>query len=297
MIKGFSDIDALAAKLKPIRLAALAAHEAEFLLTIRIARERGYIEPVIIGGGDRLKRAADETGLDLAGVEIIEAEDPQTIADTGLGMFFQGEVDIAMKGHIPTAYVYRAIIRQEKSRGRKANIAVNTLWNIPGAGHLATITDTGVSIRPNLETKRQIIGDAVHLMHLFRYNKPRVLILASGTASLEDAQTLREDAAKGLFGSCEILPGTSLWDAMPSHIEKGIKADRKETPHIFLVPHLDAGNILSKLDFILDVTRRSLVMTSKGPVIIPSRSDAHGTIVGEVALGAVVAHLHRRAAG
>jgi len=297
MIKGFKDIDELAAKLKPIRLAALAAHEAEFLLTIKIARERGYIEPVIIGGGDRLKRAADETGLDLTGIEIIEADNPQVIADTGLGMFFQGDVDIAMKGHIPTAYVYRAIIKQEKARGKKANIAVNTLWNIPGAGHLATITDTGVSIKPDLETKRQIVKDAVHLMHLFNYKEPRVLILAFGAAPMEDAQTLREDAAKGLFGNCAVLPGTSLWDAMPSCIEKGIKADRKQAPHIFLVPHLDAGNILSKLDFILDVTRRSLVMTSKGPVIIPSRSDSHTTIVGEVALGAVVAHLHRRAAG
>ena len=40
---------------------------------------------------------------------------------------------------------------------------------------------------------------------------------------------------------------------------------------------------------ILDVTRRSLVMTSRGPVIIPSRSDTHQTIVGEIALGVVVA--------
>jgi phosphotransacetylase len=91
-----------------------------------------------------------------------------------------------------------------------------------------------------------------------------------------------------MFGDCEILAETSLWEMRGNR-------DLGRTPHVFVVPHLDAGNILSKLDFILNVTRRSIVMTSKGPVIIPSRSDLHPTIVGEVALGAVVAHLRKEA--
>ena len=60
-------------------------------------------------------------------------------------------------------------------------------------------------------------------------------------------------------------------------------------PEILLVPNLDTGNILVKLDFFLDVNRRSLVSTSKGPVIIPSRSDYSDSISGELALGVVAA--------
>jgi phosphate butyryltransferase len=301
MIKGFTDIDSLALQLPPLRLVALAAEEKEFLLTIKLAHERGFITPVIIGGGDRLKRSAEAIALDLKDIEIIEAENPQAIADAGIAMFFRGDADIAMKGHIPTAYVYRAIIKQEKVRGMKGNIAVNTLWDIPGSGHLVTITDTGVSIRPDLETKREIIEDAVSLMHLFGYERPKILVLSAGShpdgtpRSLREAQILREDAAGGMFGDCDILPETSLWGLTSSCRRTG-GMDLGQTPHIFVVPHLDAGNILSKLDFILNVTRRSIVMTSKGPVIIPSRSDLHPTIVGEVALGAVVAHLHKEAA-
>jgi phosphate butyryltransferase len=304
MIKDFAEIDSFASRLSPLRLAALAADEKEFLLTLKIARERGYISPVLIGGGDKLKRSADAIELELKDIEIVKAEGPQAVADTGMSMFFQGNADIVMKGHIPTAYVYRSIIKQEKARGLKGNIAVNTLWDIPGAGHLVTITDTGVSIRPDLDTKREIISDAVSLMHLFGYDRPKILVLSAGSVmdavpkSLQDARTLREDATKGMFGTCEVLPETDLWKVMPPDRGTGEmsgRADRGNTPHIFVVPHLDAGNILSKLDFILDVTRRSIVMTSKGPVIIPSRSDVHLTIVGEVALGAVVAHLRKGA--
>jgi phosphate butyryltransferase len=304
MIKDFAEIDSLTSQMPPLRLVALSADEREFLLTLKIACERGYITPVIVGGGEKLKRTADEITLDLSQIEIIETKDPQAIADTGISMFFNGDVDIAMKGHIPTAFVYRSIIRQEKAIGRKGNIAVNTFWDIPGAGHLVTITDTGVSIRPDLQTKREIIRDAVDLMHLFGYPRPRVLVLSAQSLSdesprsLQDALALREDAARGRLGECEVLPATTLWGAMAPRDEideEPFRVDTGKTPHIFVVPHLDAGNILSKLDFILDVTRRSIVMTSKGPVIIPSRSDIHPTLVGEVALGAVVTHLRKGA--
>lgn len=301
MIKDFAEIDSLVSQMPPLRLVALAADEREFLLTLKIACERRYITPVIIGGGERLKRTADEIALDLSDIEIIEAEDPQDIADKGISMFFKGYVDIAMKGHLPTAFVYRSIIKQEKALGRKGNIAVNTFWDIPGAGHLVTITDTGVNIRPDLNTKRAIIKDAVNLMHLFGYPRPKILVLSAQVLldelprSLQDAQALREDAAGGMFGECDVLSESTLWGAMLAGNRCTDMVDRGRTPHIVVVPHLDAGNILSKLDFILDVTRRSIVMTSKGPVIIPSRSDVHPTIVGEVALGAVAAHLRKGA--
>ena len=60
-------------------------------------------------------------------------------------------------------------------------------------------------------------------------------------------------------------------------------------PHILLVPCLDTGNIICKLDFFLDVTRCSLVATSKGPVCIPARSDSSDNIVEQLAMCVVVA--------
>ena len=60
-------------------------------------------------------------------------------------------------------------------------------------------------------------------------------------------------------------------------------------PHIILVPRLDTGNIMCKLDFFLDVTRFSIAVTSRGAVCIPSRADFSDSIVMELAMGVVVA--------
>jgi len=65
--------------------------------------------------------------------------------------------------------------------------------------------------------------------------------------------------------------------------------DLERLPHILLVPCLDTGNILCKLDFFLNVSRCSLVATSRGPVCIPARSDFTDSIVEQLALSVVVA--------
>jgi len=298
MIRNFSHIDAIAREGTPVRLAALATDQEEFLRTIKIARDLGYITPILIGERETICRVAQEVQFDLSSVKIHEERDLQAVANKGIELLFDGEADIAMKGHIPTSFVYRSIIHHEKLiRGRKS-ISVNTLWDVPGADHLITITDTGVSIAPGYETKKRILAESVFLMRLLGYPAPRVMILsASGTwqdgaGKSGDRSMLKADADRGDFGPCEVLEAASLWELYPSQEFMDISGSDRSLPflpHVFMVPHLDAGNILSKLDFILDVTRRSLVMTSRGPVIIPSRSDTHQAIVGEVALGVVVA--------
>jgi phosphate butyryltransferase len=300
MIRDFNDIDALASTNTPMGLVALAAADREFLLTIKKACELGYIHPCIIGDSKKLRRTAESIEFDLSNVTIIEEKEPQAIADKGIEMLFSKNAYIPMKGHIPTAYVYRAIIRKERSMGGKDTISVNTLWDIPGVSHLVSITDTGVSIRPDYETKKHILSDAVALMHLLGYHRPQVAVLSAYngftdmTDSFVDAGKLQKEALGGSFGACDVIRQTSLADILAGEKEcfyEFDQADLEKTPHVLVTPHLDAGNILSKLDFILDVTRRSLVMTSMGPVIIPSRSDTHNLVVGEVALGVVVARL------
>jgi phosphate butyryltransferase len=294
MIRNFHDIDRLAHEGKPLRLAALAADEHESLLTIKLAREKKYIEPCIIGQRKKIEKIANEIGLDLKSIEIIEESDQQKIADKGIDMLFSGEIDIPIKGHIPTAFIYRSIIKHEKAIGKKSTISVNTFWDIPEVDHLITITDTGVSIKPDAATKKNIIHDAVFLMKLLGYKKPKVLMLSSYTGltsmldSFQDAEKLKKELGRDKALGAELLDATSLADVLCD--EYG-KKNLKNMPHVVLVPHLDAGNILSKLDFMMDVTRRSFVLTTKGPVIVPSRSDTHKAVIGEIALGVVFARL------
>ncbi len=295
MIKSFDEIDRLAGQGDPVTIAILAADEREVLLTAQKARERRYITPFLIGQRDTILSLSDDVGFDVSPDGLIEEHDFQRIADTGIDMLFAGEVDIAVKGNIPTSYVYRSVIKHEKSAGGMENISVNTIWDIPGVDHLTNITDTGVNINPDSKTKKSIILNAARTMALFGYQKPRVAILSAYNGinamlgSFTDARGLQVEMAEGYSDEIELLEETSIAEMLLGEGSGGMNLNR--LPHVLLVPHLDAGNIFSKLDFMIDVTRRSFVMSSKGPVIIPSRSDTHEFTTGELAMGVVVSRL------
>ncbi len=307
MIRTFEDLDRLAPEKGPKKFIVLAPEDEEFMLAVKHSWQRGYIEPVLIGSRDKIERLAGQVEFDIAPFEKIFESDRQGIADLAISMLFAGDVDMAGKGQIPTAFIYRSIIREESKIRKGTMVSVVSLWDIAGLGHLTSLTDAGVNINPDYESKLEIIKNAVFLFHLLGYPKPRISVLSGqreigGTLeSYSDFTKLREAAQEGELGSCEIMEATSLAEIfLPGKKTfsrySDINIGKADFPEIMLMPNLSTGNILVKLDFVIPcVRRRSLVMTSRGPVLIPSRSDFHDSIVGEIALGVVTADRVRKA--
>lgn len=300
MIRSFAEMDRMASEKGPKRLVVLAPEDEEFMMAVRESAEKGYTRPVLIGDREKMERLADQVHYDISSTEKIYEKSRQAIADLGINMLFSGEVDIAGKGQIPTAYIYRAIIREESKAGKGKVVSVVSLWDIEGLEHLTCFTDTGVNITPDYRAKAEIVRNAVFLFHLLGYPKPMICVLSGkreingDIPSYQDFLELKKAAAAGDLDSCEVMETTSLLDIF-SPERKGFRLDetdiaKTDFPHIMLVPNLATGNILVKLDFALkNVRRRSLVMSSRGPVIIPSRSDFQDSILGEIALGVTVA--------
>jgi len=307
VIRTFEDLDRLAPEKGPKKFIVLAPEDEEFMLAVKHSWQRGYIEPVLIGSRDKIERLAGQVEFDIAPFEKIFESDRQGIADLAISMLFAGDVDMAGKGQIPTAFIYRSIIREESKIRKGTMVSVVSLWDIAGLGHLTSLTDAGVNINPDYESKLEIIKNAVFLFHLLGYPKPRISVLSGQREigdtleSYRDFTKLREAAQGGELGSCEIMEATSLAEIfLPGKKTfsrySDINIGKADFPEIMLMPNLSTGNILVKLDFVIPcVRRRSLVMTSRGPVLIPSRSDFHDSIVGEIALGVVTADRVRRA--
>ncbi len=298
MIRSLKDVSRLAQEKGPKKLAVLAPEDEEFMLAVKRSWEKGFIEPVLIGDRNKMEQLAEKVGFDISRFEKIIENDRQTISDLGIGMLFSGKLPIVSKGQIPTSYIYRSVIRAEAKAGSGMTVSVISLWEIPGVDHLVAFTDSGVSIKPDFNTKVEIIKNAVFLCRLLGYPKPRAAVLSSrrkfgGTLpSFRDYKLLKRMAAAGDLGECEIIDAVSLSDIFlgrGKRLGNEGEIDVTKTPHIFLVPCLDAGNILCKLDLFLDVTRCSLTVTSRGAVCIPARSDLSDSIEGQIAMGVVVA--------
>ena len=303
MIRTLEEVSRLAQEKGPKKLAVLAPEDHEFMLAVKKSTEAGYIDPILIGNQDKMKRVADEVEFEIATAEKIFEEDRQAIANLGTAMLFSGDVDMSSKGQIPTSYIYRSIIREEAKLGTGRTISVISLWEIPELKRFTSFTDTGVNIHPDYKAKAAVIKNAVFLFHVLGYSKPRIAVLSGPRAigatldSYKDGELLKKTAASGEFGECEVIDATSFHEFTCNsggRLNTYDDIDLSNIPEILLVPSLDTGNILCKLDFFLDVQRRSLVMTSRGPALIPSRSDFSDSIVGEIAMGVVVADMLRK---
>ena len=298
VIRSLADFARIAKGKGPKKLAVLAPEDEDFMLAVKTSWQKGYIDPVLIGNTGKMEQVSEKVELDISGFEAIISNDRQAIADLGLRMLFSEEMAIVSKGQIPTSYIYRSIIREESKAGSGMTVSVVTFWEVPGIDHLVAFTDTGVNIRPDVKAKAEILKNALFVYRLLGYQSPRVAVLSGQREigdtlpSYRDQQSLRKAAASGEFGDCEIVDETSFTEIFLGRRYRspdlgGMKMDRM--PHILLVPCLDTGNIICKLDFFLDVTRCSLVATSKGPVCIPARSDSSENIVEQLAMCVVVA--------
>ena len=298
MIRSLDDFSRIAKEKGPKKLAVLAPEDEEFMLAVKRSWQMGYIEPVLIGNEEKMGRVAQKVEFDISGFEKIISDDPQAITDLGISKLFSGEIDISCKGQIPTSYIYRSIIRAEGKARSGMTVSVITFWEVPGLRHLIVFTDTGVNIKPDFQTKTEILKNAIFVYRLLGYPKPKIAVLSGqreigGTlVSYRDYELLKDAAALGDFGDCEIVNATSFTGIF---LGRGGRLDDygsitiEGMPHILLVPALDTGNIICKPDFFLDVTRCSLVATSKGPVCIPARSDTSDNIVEQLAMCVVVA--------
>ncbi len=298
MIKTLEEFSRLAAEKGPKKLAVLVPEDEEFMRAVKISREMGYIEPILIGDIKKMEVVAEKIEFKIDKYQKIPRTGLQAISDLGIHMLFSGELPIASKGQIPTSYVYRSIIREEAKAGSGMTVSVMSFWDISGVDHLVAFTDTGVNIKPGVKAKAEVIKNAVFVYHLMGYQRPRIAVLSGqrevggSLDSYKDYEILKESADSGEFGECECVPATSFTEIFhrgrnSRECSTDIKGD--VVPHILVVPCLDTGNILCKLDFFLDVTRSSLVATSRGPVCIPARSDFSDNIVQQLAMCVVLA--------
>jgi phosphate butyryltransferase len=297
MIRTLKDVQTIADKSTPKRLAVLAPEDTEFLSAVKEGWEKGYIIPLLIGDIEKIKRVSERIGFDCENFELIRETDRQAIANKGLSMLFSGRVDMVIKGQLPTAFVYKSVIREETRIESGMTVCVLTMWEIPGLNHFIIFTDVGVNIKPDLKAKINTVKNAVFLLHVLGNPRPKILALSGSRGfgidqpSAKDAALLRQAALNGNLGECEVLMETNLSGVFLGNAKRLKSVDSidiSKLPDVLLVPGLDAGNILCKLDFLLPVTRRSIVNTSSGPVLVPSRADSKDSIVGEMAMGVVI---------
>jgi phosphate butyryltransferase len=293
--------DALVARadpLPPLVTAVVAPEEPNALGGALVAARRTIITPILVGDPAKIAEAAAAAGEDLAGVEIVEAADHRTAAARAVALIHEGRAEALMKGHLHTDELLGAAVAREGGLRAGRRFTHVFVMDVPGLDNLLLITDAAINIDPDLETKVDIVQNAIDLGRALGIETPRVGVLSAVETvnpkipSSVDAALLSKMAERGQITGGVVDGPLAMDNAVDvgAARTKGIKSLVAGHAEVLVAPNLDAGNMLAKqLTYMAHAEAAGLVLGAKVPIILTSRADNEKARLASCA----VAALHR----
>ncbi len=281
----------------PVRCAVVHPCDEASLRGALEASAAGLIEPVLVAPLSRLQALAASLGLDLQGVQTVDAAHSHACAAAGAAMAARGEVAMLMKGSLHTDELMEAVLSQSALRTKRRMSHVFR-FEVPAYPKPLLVTDAAINIAPTLEHKADIVANAIDLAIALGVARPKVAILSAvetvtpRLASTLDAAALCKMADRGqiLHG---VLDGPLAFDnAISAEAArlKGIDSSVAGDADILVVPDLEAGNMLAKqLEYLAGASGCGVVLGARVPIALTSRSDAAVSRQASAALACVVA--------
>jgi phosphate butyryltransferase len=165
---------------------------------------------------------------------------------------------------------------------------------LPESDRLIGITDGGINLAPDLDTKARILSNALEVFGTLGYDKPKVAVLSAiekvnpDLPSTVDAAELAKRAGEGAFGSCEVAGPLAMDLAVSkeSARRKGVDNPVAGEADILLFPSIESANIAAKtVQYLAGAEVGHVVVGAAAPILIPSRSESVRAKKNAVALG------------
>jgi phosphate acetyltransferase len=267
--------------LEPIRTAVVHPVDTLSLLGAIEAAKAKLIVPVLVGPETKIRAAAEQAKLDLSAYELVPTEHSHAAAAQAVALARDRKVDALMKGSLHTDEFMGAIVTEERLRTARRMSHVFVI-DAPGYPRPLFVTDAAVNIYPTLEDKCDIIQNAIELAHALGLKLPKVAILSAVETvspkikSTLDAGVLCKMAERGQITG-GVLDGPLAFDTAVSEEAartKGIVSPVAGNADIFVVPDLEAGNMLAKqLEYLAEADVAGIVLGARVPIILTSRAD------------------------
>lgn len=304
------DIDTLAdnflqkcKSLKKISVAVVYPCSEDALNGAIEAAQLGLIQPILIGPKKKIQDLAKQHHIDITNYELIDVETSEAAAEKSVSIVHEGKAEAIMKGSLHTDELMSQVVQKTTGLRTSRRISHAFIMAIEHYHKPFMITDAAININPDLMTKKDIIQNAVDLFHAFNKNTiPKVAILSAvetvnpAIPSTLDAACLCKMAERGQIVDA-IVDGPFAYDnvlSLQAAKTKNIKSPVVGDADIFLVPNLEAGNMLAKqLAIIANAVSAGIILGASVPIILTSRSDGVRSRVSSCAIAVMLAHAKR----
>lgn len=283
---------------RPSRTAVAGAGGKLALESARQATEAGVIEPILVGDPKAIAALAEEIGWTLGKHPIVAAEDEQAAARAAVALAREGEATALMKGQVATDVLMKAVVQRDTGLRTGRRLSHVFHMTAPGREGALTITDAAVNVAPDVETRLDIIRNAVGFLRALGNERPKVAVLsASEHASAAMPSSLQaveivERAVAGAVTDAHVEGPFALDLAVSpaAAAVKGVASEVAGQADLLVVPNIETGNALFKaMVYFMSATAAGLVMGARVPIILTSRADPPEARLTAAALAAIVA--------
>jgi phosphate acetyltransferase len=289
--------------LPPLRTAVVHPCDEASLGAAVDAAGQGIILPVLVGPSARIRSLAESLGLDISRFALVDVPHSHAAAERAVALVRTGEAEALMKGSLHTDELMSAVVDRDTGLRTGRRISHVFVMDVPTYEKPLFITDAAINIAPDLETKADIVRNAIDLAHALGVAQPKVAILSAVETvtaripSTIEAAALCKMADRGQITG-GILDGPLAFDnaisrkaAEVKHIASPVAGDAD----ILLVPDMEAGNMLAKeLTFLAEADAAGIVLGARVPIILTSRADDRRAHVASCAVASLLAEHRRR---
>ncbi|PRC93468.1 bifunctional enoyl-CoA hydratase/phosphate acetyltransferase [Solimicrobium silvestre] len=296
--RGYRRLIEMTSGMVPLRTAVVHPVDTNSLVGAVEAAHEGLIVPILVGPEAKIRAAAKLAAIDLSAFEIIDALHSDDAAAKAVALARSGKVEALMKGALHTDELLHAVVDRETGLRTERRMSHVFAIDAPGYPRPLFITDAAINVYPTLEDKRDIVQNAIDLAHALGIPQPKVALLSAVETvtplikSTLDAAALCKMADRGQITG-GILDGPLAFDnavSIEAAKTKGIVSAVAGVADIFVVPDLEAGNMLAKqLEYLADADVAGIALGARVPIILTSRADKTLSRLGSCAIALLLA--------
>ncbi len=268
------------------------------------AARLGLIAPILVGPRARIEAIADQYGIDISGLPIVNSQHSHDSADKAVALVREGKAEALMKGSLHTDELMGAVVKRDTGLRTARRVSHCFIMDVPSYSETLIVTDAAINIAPTMADKVDIIQNAIDLAHAMHFAEVRVAILSAmelvnpKVPSTVEAGALCKMADRGQITGA-ILDGPLALDNainLESVAIKKIDSPVAGRANVLVVPDLEAGNMLAKsLTFLAGADAAGIVLGARVPIILTSRADSVMTRLASCAVAVLVAKARREA--
>ena len=296
------DLLARAQALDPMSTAVVHPCEEAALAGAVQARDLGLLSPVLVGPEARIKAVAREHELDIEGLPIHDTPHSHASAETAVALARDGKVRALMKGALHTDEIMAAVVAKSGGLRTERRMSHVYVMDVQTYQKPLLITDAAINIAPDLETKADIIQNAIDLARAIGIETPKVALLSAVETisprmqSTVDAGALCKMADRGQITGGE-LDGPLAFDnavSMRAMATKNIRSSVAGQADVLVAPDIEAANMIAKqLMYLAGAEAAGLVLGAQVPIILTSRADDSRTRTASAAIAALFSAARR----